>query len=210
MIEGIIMDIVSQMITAFTIGFVGGAVPGPILTSAMAESLRRGFTQSLSFISKAMLAEVILASFILAAFTYLDVNRAFFYLLSFAGAVVLLWFAAQMWKIRDISEGGDIFSFKKIFLLMFGNGLFWIYWLTVCVPLAFAMRQNIFLGQVIFLAAFEAGWLASTAGVVFVFSRFRPILEKNNLVPIAFKLFSVVFVLFAVRITWESVVFFIR
>lgn len=41
------MNFLSQIASAFIVGFIGGAVPGPILTSAMAESLRVGFVKSL-------------------------------------------------------------------------------------------------------------------------------------------------------------------
>jgi len=202
------MGIIDQVIGAFVVGFIGGAVPGPVLTTAMAESLRKGFGKSLGVIFRAMFSEIILAVLVLVAFSLVDVPQSFFYAISFVGAMILLWFAARLWKVKDIGEGGEVFSFAKIFFLMVCNGLFWLYWITVCVPMAFLLRQLLPLGQFVFLAGFELGWLASTAGVVFVFSRFRPLLVKKNLVPAAFKIFSAAFVLFAVRLAAESINFF--
>lgn len=204
------MGILEQIVGAFMIGFIGGAVPGPVLTTAMAESLRKGFIGSLHLVFKAMLVELILASFILIVFSLLDIGQSFFYAISFAGAAVLVWFASRMWKIKDINEGGEMFSFVKIFLLMASNGLFWIYWLTVCVPQAFLLGQAVAFGQLLFMMVFVLGWMISTIAAVFVFTRFRFVLLKKNLIPIAFKFFSLLFVLFAVKISYESVIFFIK
>jgi threonine/homoserine/homoserine lactone efflux protein len=202
------MGIIEQLVGAFAVGFIGGAVPGPILTTAMAESLRKGFSGSLKVVFKAMISETILAVLMLTVFSLFDIPRSFFYAVSLAGAAVLVWFGARMWGIKNIDEGGVVFYFYKIFLLMVCNGLFWLYWLTVCVPLAFLLRQSLPFGHMVFLAFFEFGWLASTVAVVFVFSRFRPFIMEKNLIPAAFKFFSAVFVLFAVRLAAESAVFF--
>lgn len=202
------MEIFEQVVGAFMIGFVGGSVPGPVLTTAMAEALRKGFGGSLPIILKAMLSEVIIASFILLAFSILNVDKAVFYAISFIGAAVLIWFARDMWKIKDINGGGNIFSFKKIFLMMTCNGLFWIYWLTVCVPRAFLMSEAVMFGHLLFLSVFEFGWMISTIGVIFVFTRFRALFLKKDLILAVFKLFSILFLLFAARISWESIMFF--
>jgi len=162
----------------------------------------------LKIVFKAMLSEAILAVLILAVFSLFDIPRSFFYAVSLAGAAVLLWFAARMWGIKKIDGSGEVFSFSRIFLLMVCNGLFWLYWLTVCVPMAFLLRQSLPFGHMVFLAFFELGWLASTVAAVFVFSRFRPWLVKKNLIPAAFKFFSAVFILFAIRLAAESVIFF--
>ncbi|MCU0652938.1 MAG: LysE family transporter [Candidatus Pacebacteria bacterium] len=204
------MSLIAQIIGAFTVGFIGGAVPGPILTSAMTESLRNGFAASLRVVFWAMLSESAIALFILTVLSLFDVPQGVFYAISFAGAVVLVWFSRRIWKIRTVDGRGEVFSFKKIFLLMAANGLFWLYWLTVCVPMAFAMRQSVVFGQILFLAFFELGWMISTVAMVFIFSRFRPILVRKNLVAPAFKILAVLFVFFAVKISWESLLYFIN
>jgi len=204
------MELISQIISAFAVGFIGGAVPGPILTSAMAEALRSGFTESLRVVLWAMISESLIALFILTVLSLAPVPQGIFYAISFIGAAILVWFATRIWRIKSIDGEGQVFSFKKIFLLMFANGLFWLYWLTVCVPMAFAMRQSIALGQILFLAVFEAGWFISTTACVFVFSRFRNLLIRKKMIAPAFKVLAILFLMFAVKILWESAAYFLR
>jgi threonine/homoserine/homoserine lactone efflux protein len=205
------MIILAQIISAFAVGFIGGAVPGPILTSAMAESLRGGFKKSLRVVFWAMLSESAIATFILTILSLFSVPQGIFYAISFIGALILVWFATRIWKTKTIDHGeGAVFTFKKVFLLMAFNGLFWLYWLTVCVPQAFSMRQSLAFGQILFLVVFEAGWLVSTAAVIFVFSRFRPFLIKKNMIVPTFKVLALLFVFFAIKISLESISFFIE
>jgi threonine/homoserine/homoserine lactone efflux protein len=204
------MNLMSQIAGAFMVGFIGGAVPGPILTSAMAESLRAGFSKSLRVVLWAIISESTIALFILAVLSFFAVPPGVFYAISFVGAIILVWFAGRIWKIKTVGGGDQLFSFKKIFLLMAGNGLFWLYWLTVCVPMAFLMRQSVAFGQLLFLGVFEIGWFISTTVCVFVFSRFRPILARKNLIVPMFKFLAILFVLFAIKISWESLVFFAK
>jgi threonine/homoserine/homoserine lactone efflux protein len=204
------MNFLSQIAGAVMVGFIGGAVPGPILTSAMAESLRVGFVKSLRVVWWAMASESLIVLFILAILSLFAVPQGVFYAISFIGAIILVWFAARIWRIKTIDGEGQLFSFKKVFLLMAANGLFWLYWLTVCVPMAFAMRQSAVFGQVLFLLMFEAGWFLSTTGCVFVFSRFRLLLIRKNFIAPAFKVLALLFVLFAIKISWESLVFFTK
>ncbi|MFA6251806.1 MAG: LysE family transporter [Candidatus Paceibacterota bacterium] len=204
------MDIIVQLFSIFVLGFIGGATPGPILTASFTESLRKGFVKSLPIVFMAMASEIVIASSILTIFFLYDIPEAFFYIISLIGAVVLVWLAIQVWKIKSIGEEGDIFDFKKIFLLMIFNGSFWIFWITVCIPQAFLLKNNIAFGQFVFLGIFELGWLAATVSLVFIFSRFRKFLIKNNYVSIVFKLFSIILIYFAVDLVFESLKYFIK
>ena len=121
------MNFLSQIAGAVMVGFIGGAVPGPILTSAMAESLRVGFVKSLRVVWWAMASESLIVLFILAILSLFAVPQGVFYAISFIGAIILVWFAARIWRIKTIDGEGQLFSFKKVFLLMAANGLFWLY-----------------------------------------------------------------------------------
>ena len=184
--------------------------PGPILTASFTESLRKGFIKSLPIIFMAMISEVLIATFILTIFFSTNIPESVFYIISFIGAGVLIWLAVQVWKIKSVGGEGDIFDFKKIFLLMIFNGSFWIFWITVCIPQAFLLKNSIAFGQFVFLGIFELGWLIATTSLVFIFSRFRKFLIKNNYVSIVFKIFSVILVYFAVNLVIESFKYFFK
>jgi threonine/homoserine/homoserine lactone efflux protein len=197
-----------QLLGIFALGFIGGATPGPVLTASFTESLRKGFIKSLPIVFMAMISEIIIALFILTLFFSLNVPESIFYIISFIGAGVLVWLALQVWKIKDIGGEGKVFDFKKIFLLMIFNGPFWIFWITICVPQAFLLKEEIAFGQILFLVIFELGWLIATVSLVFIFSRFRSLLIKSNFVSIVFKVFSLILFYFAIKLAITSILYF--
>jgi len=199
-----------QLLSIFVLGLIGGANPGPILISSFTEALRKGFIKSLAVIFKAMIAETIVALFVLTIFFSIRIPQVTFYLISLVGVGVLIWLASQVWKIKEFGGKGEIFSFKKIFLLTIFNGLFWIFWITICVPQAFLLRQKVLGGQFLFLILFELGWLFATVGLTYLFSRFKPFLTKTNFVPVVFKIFALILLFFAIRLLVESISFLIK
>ena len=198
----------AQITGALVLGIIGGAVPGPILTAIFTEVLNKGFKRSFIVMFKALVAESIFAVLILSIFFVLDIPTIYFYIMSLGGAVVLFWLAKQVYGIQKIdSEKRELFSFSKLLLLTFLNGAFWIFWITICVPLAFELRQNLFGGQFLFLLFFEIGWLLMAIVLAFIFSRFRPLLLRKKLVSTVFKIFALLLVFFGLKMIWGSVMY---
>ncbi|MDD5147036.1 MAG: LysE family transporter [Candidatus Daviesbacteria bacterium] len=204
------MELLLQIFSAFMLGLIGGATPGPILTSAFAESLRKGFINSLRIIFMAMISEVIVALLILSIFFSFHIPQIIFSVISLIGTAVLIWLALQVWKIKKFDGEETIFSFKKIFLLTVFSGPFWIFWLAICVPQAFLLKQKIAGGQFLFLILFELGWLIATTGLTFLFSRFRPLLTKGNFVSVVFKILALILLFFAIKLAMGSLVLLTR
>jgi threonine/homoserine/homoserine lactone efflux protein len=205
------MELLMQIFSIILLGFIGGSVPGPILAAAFTESIRKGFTKSLIVIFRALIAESIVAIFVLTIFFSFNIPQSVFYIISFAGAAVLFYLALQVWKINKISnEEGEIFSFWKIFTLTILNGSFWIFWITICVPQAFLLKEQIPQGHILFLLLFEIGWITATVGWTFIFSRFRNFLTKEKVIPVVFKVFSLILLYFAINLLVEGFKFFIK
>lgn len=205
------MNVLSQIMEVFVLGAIGGAVPGPVLTAVFTEIVNSGLTKSFKVIIRALAAEIIVASSILLIVFSMNIPQLYFYAISLAGALFLIYLAYNVWKIDKVGgEKGEIFSFYKMFLLTVLNGAFWVFWLTVCVPRAFALREQIVGGQFIFLIAFELGWLFMTSLLAFIFSKFRPLLFRKNLVSFVFKFFALVLVFFALKSVYESMVYFLK
>ncbi|TSC96541.1 MAG: transporter, LysE family [Parcubacteria group bacterium Athens0714_26] len=202
---------ITQLFSIFLLGLIGGSVPGPILASAFTESLKSGFIRSLRVIFKALVGETLVVVLILTVLFSVNIPQIYFYILSLIGACVLIYLALQVWKIKGIGSGKkEIFSFWKIFLLTIFNGSFWIFWITICVPQAFLLKENIAGGQFIFLILFELGWLFSTVILTFIFSRFRQLLTNEKIVHIVFKVLAILLLLFAIQMAYESVKYFIQ
>ena len=197
-----------QLLSIFMLGLLSGANPGPILTASFAEALRGGFAKSLPIIFMAMASETIVALLILLVIFSLNIPESAFYIISFIGAGVLVWLALQVWRIKKLDGEGQIFDFKKIFILTLFNGPFWIFWLTICVPRAFLLKEQIICGQILFLIVFELGWLVAKVSLTFIFSHFRLFLKKTNFVSIVFKIFALILLLFAVKLVLTGVQYF--
>jgi threonine/homoserine/homoserine lactone efflux protein len=204
------MVIALQLFSIFVLGLIGGATPGPILTSIFTDILRKGFINSLEIIFQALASEIIVASTILILFFYLNIPQSVFHIISFVGAGILIWLATLVWKIKKLDDKGKIFSFKKIFLLTVFNGQLWIFWISICVPLAYNLSQKIIGGQFIFLLFFELGWLVATTAMAYVFSYFRKLITKGEFVQILFKIFALILIFFAIKLIVENIAFIIK
>lgn len=200
-----------QIFTALILGLIGGIVPGPVLAAIFTEILQSGFSKSLRIILWAMLTETIVAFISLVILSSLGLSQSFFYALSFIGSGVLIWIAAQLWKIESLGLGKKVhFGIWKIATMILANGVLWTFWITVCVPKAITLGDQIQYGEFLFLLIVEAGWLVSTVGVAFAFSWFRGTLSHPQVVPFMFKLFSIIFVYFSLSMLYTSIVFFSR
>ena len=100
------------------------------------------------------------------------------------------------------------FGLWKIILMILSNGVLWTYWLTICIPKAILLGEDLTLGEYAFLGLVQLGWLISTLMVAFLFSRFRRILSRPSLIPYLFKLFALAFIYFAIDMVWKSIQFF--
>ncbi|MFA6992393.1 MAG: LysE family transporter [Candidatus Gracilibacteria bacterium] len=197
------MELLIKIGEVALLGIIGGAVPGPMLTSVLTGTLSDGFKKGFVITMRALFAEAIFAFLILLLFFSWQVPYMFFYVISFGGALVLFWLAKQVWNIKKIdADSGKIFSLWRMIVLTALSGAFWIFWIMICIPRAFELRQIIVGGQYLFLAVFEISWLVMTLFIAFVFSRFRSFLDRKKLVPYVFRFFALMLCLFALKSIW--------
>ncbi|MBP9691581.1 LysE family transporter [Candidatus Woesebacteria bacterium] len=200
-----------NLITAFFLGLIGGAIPGPVLTAIFTEILQFGFKKSFRIILLAMFSESIVAVVSLVTLASIGLPEGFFMGVSFVGAGILLWIASTIWKIKRINTKEKIhFGFGKIFVMILANGLLWTFWITICIPKAIQLNEKMLMGGLVFLTLVELGWLTSTVFLAFVFSRFRSLMSQPKVAQILFKIFALIFVYFALEMTYKSIMFFIK
>jgi threonine/homoserine/homoserine lactone efflux protein len=200
-----------QIISALILGLIGGVIPGPVLAATFTQILQAGFLRSFRIILWAMFTETMVALVSLLVLSSFGLSQSFFMGLSLIGAGILIWISWSIWKIRRIDTDEKVyFGLGKISAMILANGVLWTFWITVCVPKAILLGQKIHYGQFLFLLLVEIGWLISTVIVAFLFSGFRKLLSNPRVVPIIFKVFSLVFLYFAVSMFYQSVNFFIN
>ena len=190
-----------SLIDSFILGLVGGAVPGPILTSTFAEILRSGFLRGVRIIVYALAAETVGALLAIFIFYQFGLSILIIRIISICGAVVLFWLASRVWKIDqiDTEAGQQILSFPKIALLTAFNSGYWIFWITVGVPKALLFDQYIVGGRFVYLLVFEFAWLLMTMLLAYIFYRFRPFLQRRNLIGTTFKILAIVLAILGVK-----------
>ena len=202
---------VHELIIAFLLGLIGGVIPGPVITSVFTEILQSGFLKSLRIILIALVVETLVAVLSLVILASLGFNESFFRGLSLAGAVILIWIAISIWKVRSLDTEEKVhFGFLKIVIMILSNGVLWTYWITICIPKAILLSDQLTMGAYIFMGLVQLGWLISTTIVAFLFSRFRKILSRPKVIPVMFKIFAGAFAYFALDMIYRSIMFFIN
>ena len=202
---------IHELIVACMLGLIGGMIPGPVITAVFTEVLQSGFPKSLRIIFIALVTETLVAIISLVILASLGFNEAFFRGLSLAGAGILIWISVSIWKVKSLDTGEKVhFGFWKIILMILSNGVLWTYWITICIPKAILLGTQIHLGEYLFMALVQVGWLISTLVVAYLFSRFRNVLSRPRVIPVLFKIFALAFAYFAADMIFKSIQYFAR
>lgn len=205
------MEAVSLLLSALILGLIGGAIPGPIVTAVFTEIIQSGLLRAFRIILLGMFIETIVAIICLVSIASLHLPEAIFRIVSLVGAAILLWLATQIWKITKIDTKTRVhFSTGKIVAMILSNGALWIFWITVAIPKAVILSKYMQFGGYVYLAVLELGWLISTSGIAFIFSRFRKWLSQPHIVPFIFKICALAFVYFAFDAVYQTIRFFLK
>ena len=200
---------IHELVIAFLLGLIGGVIPGPVITAVFTEILQSGLPRSMRIIFIALVAETLVAVICLVILESLGFNEAFFRGLSLFGAVILVWISITIWKVRSLDSGAKVhFTVWKILIMILSNGVLWTYWITICIPKAILLSEQLYLGAYLFMGLVQLGWLISTVIVAFLFSRFRAILSRPKVIPVVFKLFACAFAYFALDMIYKSYLYF--
>ncbi|MCP4312622.1 MAG: hypothetical protein GY790_15275 [Bacteroidetes bacterium] len=200
-----------ELVIALMLGLIGGVIPGPVITAVFTEILLSGFPKSLRIIVIAMIAETVVAVISLVLFSALGLPESFFHGLSLLGAGILIWIAGSIWRVKSLDSGEKVhFSIWKIIIMILSNGVLWTYWITICIPKAILLNDQVYLGAYLFMGLVQLGWLLSTLLMAFIFSRFRRILSRPKIIPLVFKIFALAFIYFAIDMAYKSIIFFTR
>ncbi|MEZ5070413.1 MAG: hypothetical protein R2751_05465 [Bacteroidales bacterium] len=201
---------VHDLIIAFSLGLIGGVIPGPVITAVFTEILQSGHAKSLRIVGIAFVTESLVAVVSLLVLVALPLPRAVFHALSLGGALLLLWIAASLWRVKSLDSGNRVhFRFWKIIAMILSNGVLWTYWITICIPKALMLQQSMPLGAYLFMGLVQLGWLSSTLLLTVVFARFRPLLSRPGAIPVVFKVFALAFVYFSLDMGWTGLRFFL-
>lgn len=197
---------IHELVIAFLLGLIGGMIPGPVITSVFTEILQSGLPRSMRIIMIALVTETMVAIASLILIDSLQLHEGFFRGLSLAGAAILIWIAWNLFRVKRLDTGETVhFTIWKVIAMILTNGVLWTYWITVCIPKAILLGNEVHLGAYLFMGLVQAGWLISTLILALLFSRFRKILSRPGTIPLIFKIFAGAFAYFALDMIVQSI-----
>jgi threonine/homoserine/homoserine lactone efflux protein len=200
---------IHELTIAFMLGLIGGMIPGPVITSVFTEILQSGLPRSMRIIFIALVTETVVAIASLILLDSLQLHEGFFRGLSLAGAAILIWIAFGLFRVKQLDTGEKVhFSTPKVIAMILTNGVLWTYWITVCIPKAILLGQEVSMGAYLFMGLVQLGWLLSTLILALLFSRFRKILSGPRTIPLIFKIFAGAFAYFALDMIVQSIRFY--
>jgi threonine/homoserine/homoserine lactone efflux protein len=196
--------------TAIILGLIGGLTPGPVIILALSEILRsptKGISNGTMYIAVAGLTEFCIGFFLVATSSWLKIPPFIFHMLAVVGAFLLFYIAFQLYKIKHFQyeQENKKVGVKHIIMLMILNGPMWLFWISVCLPIAFSLGNQIHYGQYLFIAIFEVSMVTALAAIFFSFRLLRKYLSNEKIVGKVFIILSVLIFLIGLRLLYSEV-----
>lgn len=206
--------IASDILTAIILGFTAGLSPGPIILLAFSEILRspkEGLKNWGKYLMIAGVTEFFIGLFLIVSASYFQIPQIILHILSLFWGGLLLFIAYQVFQIRTIkyedgTKGKSVESWK-VALFVILNGPLWLFWISVCVPVAFRLESQIYGGALLFIFIFEISMVVGLACILFGFHSFRSFFSKESVVHTIFTILSGILVLLAIKILYPEILF---
>ena len=123
---------------------------------------------------------------------------------------MLVYIAIQLYKIKkvDYEKEQKKISAKHIVALMVFNGPMWLFWVSVCLPIAFSLGDKVNHGEYLFVLIFEISMIVAMAVIFFGFNYFRKFLSNEKIIRKVFIVLSLFIFLIALKILYKEILFF--
>jgi len=172
--------------TSFLIAFSGAAMPGPLMTATISESMHRGFiTGPLLIAGHSMLefALVVLLMFGLAPFL---TQEWVFAAIAVIGSIMLAWMGLGMLRVvpslsirTDIQAGGGSHLIMTGVLMSLANPYWSLWWATIGLGYVLYCARYGYWGIVFFFIGHCLGDLAWYSAISFAIGKGRRFLSDN-------------------------------
>ena len=203
--------ITSNILTTIILGFTCGLSPGPIILLSFSEILRspkEGLKNGGMYLAVAGLTEFCIGLFLIATASYFQIPTFLLHILSLFGAWLLLFIAYQIFQIRTIQCNTNTpkktIGMWKIALFVLLNGPLWLFWISVCLPIAFQLGTSIYWGAYLFICIFEISMMIGLACIIFGFHTFRSFLSQESIVHKIFVFLGILLILMAGKILYTE------
>lgn len=154
------------LFTAFLFGLLAGLLPGPILTAGFMTIIKNpnGFQKVLPFPVIAGVVEIGIG-IVMVRFGASFFTDAILLSVTILGIINIYFITYKILKNRKnftlFSENSknsySAISYKEVFLLTALNGPLYLFWITVCIPMAITAEKTIENGGVLFVLTMVLG-----------------------------------------------------
>lgn len=204
----------NDILTAIILGFVGGVIPGPIILLAFSEILKspkKGLANGTKYILVAGLTEMAVGVFLVVTFSWFKIPQIIFHIFSILGIAMLIYIAAQLFKTKKIDyekEQKYIGTIGIIFLMIL-NGSLWAFWLSVCLPIAFHLGNEIKFGEYLFILLFEFSMVIAMTIIFMLFNRLKLYFSNEKIIKRSFFILGLLISLIVLKILIGEVRFWL-
>ena len=202
-----------DLLAPVILGFIGGITPGPIILLAFSEVLKdskKGLINGGMYLVFAGITEFFIGLFLITASRSFNLPPIVFHILSIIGIILLSYIAIRIFGIQSINTEKQTKHVTKYHIigLMLVNGPLWMFWLSVCIPAAFRLGQQINFGEYLFLFIFELSMMTGLAIMLFGFNSFKKYLTNEKIVKSIFRVITVLLVLLILKMIYSEIIFF--
>jgi threonine/homoserine/homoserine lactone efflux protein len=167
------MDYFSILLASFTIALSGALMPGPLLTSVIAESAKHGFKSGPLMILGHAILEALMVALLILGFARFASNPAVVRAVAIIGSLILFYFAIGM--IRSLpglslkKKSGASKNSNLVFLgitVSISNPYWSFWWLTIGLGLVLAAQKQGLAAVIIFFTGHilaDFGWYSVVA-----------------------------------------------
>jgi threonine/homoserine/homoserine lactone efflux protein len=185
-----------NIITAFLFGLFAGILPGPMLTSGFMTIIKnpKGLYKVFPFPIIAGLTEIAIAITMVHLGTLFFTNTTLFFI-TLLGIINIFWITFKIIKNRknfslvkkELSpKKTDLnymaISYLEAFFLTLFNGPLYLFWITVCIPLAINTNESITNGANIFVIAMVLGVAIMTYFLFFLMHIARESFQNKRVI----------------------------
>lgn len=200
------------LFTAFLFGLIAGILPGPMLTSGFMTIIKnpKGIFKVLYFPLVAGGVEISIGLIMLTVGIQFFTDQIIFVLTIF-GIINILYIAYSIFKNKESFmlapskntsaqlENYMAISYKDSFLLTLFNGPLYMFWLSVCLPLAIEADKSIFHGGIFFILLMVFGVAIMTLFLFFLMHISRKSFQNAKVMKVIPYIITMFFVFIAIK-----------
>ncbi|MBN1764968.1 MAG: LysE family transporter [Sedimentisphaerales bacterium] len=176
------IEIVSHLTTGVVFGLAAGISPGPLLTLVIAETIRHNKIEGIKVACAPLITDLPIVLVSLVILNTLSGFNILLGLLSWAGALFIIYLAWESITIKGIEVNDQqikLQSLQKGIIANFLSPNPYLFWLTIGAPLVFKAWQVNAAAAILYIAGFYVMLVGSKIVIAIVVDTSKTFLKSN-------------------------------